>query len=133
MNGLAGAVHPAGADGDVGAVFEGGDQALCLFHGGREVGVGEHDDVAGGLQEAVADGVAFALVAGILDEMEAWMDGHPALNDGGGVVLGPVVDDEDFGVPVALGDTGENTLESVLDAGAFVVRGNDNTKLRMRH
>ena len=127
MDGLAGAVHPARADGDVGAVGDGGEEALGLFHGGGEVGVGEHDDVAGGLEQAVAHGVALAFVAGVLHQVEAGMLEHPALHDGGGVVLGAVVDDEYFGVPALLSDTGQNAIQRMLNAGAFVVSGNYDT------
>ncbi len=53
VDGLPGAVHPARTDGNVGAVGDGVEEALGFFHWGGEIGVGEHDDVAGGLQEAV--------------------------------------------------------------------------------
>ena len=87
VNCLAGAVHPARTDGNVGAVADGVEEALGFFHRGGEIGVGEHDDIAGGLQETVADRVAFAAVAWVLHQVKAGMLDHPALNDGCGVVL----------------------------------------------
>ena len=66
-NGLARALKPAGADGDVGAVGDGGEEAFGFFHGRGEIGVSEHDDLAEGLQQAVAHAVALAVVAGILE------------------------------------------------------------------
>ena len=126
-------VEPAGADGYVGAVVDGGEEELGFFHGGGEVGVGEHDDVAGGLEEAVADGVALALVAGVLDEMEAGVTGHPILDNGDGFVRGAVVDEKDFGVPVAGFYAVEDAGEGGLDAGALVIRGNDDAEPGMGH
>ena len=76
VDGLAAAVEPAGADGDVGAVVDGGEEALGFFDGRGEVGVGEHDDIAGGLEDAVADAVALAAVAGVLEEAEVGVCGH---------------------------------------------------------
>ena len=126
-------VEPAGADGYVGAGVEGGDEALGFFDGGGEVGVGEHDDIAGGLEQTVADGVALAAVAGILDEMEAGVGGHPMLDDGGGVVGGAVVDYEDVGVPVAGFDATEDTGEGGFDTRALVISGDDDAEAWRRH
>ena len=58
---------------------------------------------------------------------------HPALNDVGRVVGGAVVDDEDLGVPVALGDAGEDALEGVLNPRTLVVRGNDDAEAGKAH
>jgi hypothetical protein len=55
------------------------------------------------------------------------MINHPTLHDGGGVVPGAIVDDEHFGVPALIGDTGENAVQRMLDAGAFVISGNYDT------
>ncbi len=125
--------EPAGADGDVGAGVEGGEETLGFFDGRGEVGVSEHDDLARGLEEAVADGVAFAAVAVVVDEMEVGVSGHPALDDVGGVVGGAVVDDEDFGIPAALGDAGEYAIEGVLDPGALVVGGDHDAEAGRVH
>ena len=133
VDGLFLLVEPAGADGDVGAVVDCGDEALGFFDGGGEVGVGEHDDFAGGLEEAVADGVAFAAVAGILDEVEAGVRGHPLLDDGGGVIGGTVVDYEDVGVPGAGIHAAENAGEGGFDARALVIGGDDDAEARRSH
>ena len=51
VDGLALLVEPAGADSDVGAGVEGGKEALGFFDGRGEVGVGEEDGLADGLEE----------------------------------------------------------------------------------
>ena len=43
---LASALKPARANGDVGAIGDGGKQAVGLFHRCREIGIGKHDNVA---------------------------------------------------------------------------------------
>jgi hypothetical protein len=58
---------------------------------------------------------------------------HPALHDGSGVVPGAVIDDENFGVPATLGDAGQHAVQRMLDAGALVERGNNDTQLWMCH
>jgi len=50
--GLAAGGEPAGADGDIGAVGNGLEEAFGFFDRGREVGVGEHDDIAEGVEDA---------------------------------------------------------------------------------
>jgi hypothetical protein len=133
VDGLLLFVEPAGADGDVGTGVDGGEEELGFLDGSGEVGVGEHDDVAGGLEETIADGVAFAAVAGIFDEVKARGAGHPLLDDGDGVVGGAVVDEEDFGIPVAGLDAVEDAGEGGLDAGALVVGRNNDAEPGMGH
>src|SRR6185437_11658542 len=70
VDGLALLVQPAGADGDVGTGVEGFEETLGFLDGRGEVGVGEHDDLAGGLKHAVADGEALAAVAVVVDEVQ---------------------------------------------------------------
>ena len=45
-----------------------GKQALRLLDGRREIGVGEHHHFAEGLENAIAHAIAFAAVAGILEQ-----------------------------------------------------------------
>jgi putative membrane protein len=68
--GLAAALEPAGADGNVRSVGDGGKQPFRLLDGSREVGVGEQDHLAQGLEQAGAHAVALAAVARILDQPE---------------------------------------------------------------
>src|SRR5580692_6896090 len=58
-DGLAGALEPAGADGDVCAGGDGGEEAVGFLNGRGEIGVGEHDHFAEGVEDAVAHAVAF--------------------------------------------------------------------------
>ena len=76
--------------------------------------------------------VAFATVAGILDEVEAGVGGHPVLDDGGGVVGGAIVDYEDVGIPVAGFYAAEDAGEGGFDAKALVVGGDDDDEARRR-
>ena len=55
------------------------------------------------------------------------------LDDGGGVILRAVIDDEDLRVPALFGDAGHDSLERVFDACAFVIGRDDNAQLWMRH
>jgi hypothetical protein len=68
--GLAAFLKPSGADGDVRSGCDGGKQALGLFDGRRQVGVGKHDHVALGLKKAGADAVALAAIAGIFKQAD---------------------------------------------------------------
>jgi len=133
VDGLLLLVEPAGADSDVGAGIDCGDEALGFFDGGGEVGVGEHHNLSRSLEEAVADRVAFAAVAGILDEMKAGVRGHPLLDDGGGVVGGTVVDDEDVGVPGAGVYATEHAGEGCFDARSLVIGRDDDAEAWRRH
>ncbi len=91
--------EPARADGDVGTFANGGEEQFGLFHGGRKIGIREHDDLPGGLQHAVAYAVSFAPVTGIVYEANDGVFGRELLDDGSGIVGGPVVDDENLSVP----------------------------------
>jgi hypothetical protein len=68
-----------------------------------------------------------------VDEVEVRVREHPALNDLSGVIGGAVVDDENLGVPVALGDAGEDAIEGAFDAGAFVISGNNDAEAGRVH
>ncbi len=58
---------------------------------------------------------------------------HPPLDDLRGVVCRPVIDDQDFGIPGLRLHTLQDALERTLDAGALVVRRDDDADLRMCH
>ncbi len=78
------AVEPAGADGDVGAVTNSGEEEFCLGDGSGEVGIGEHDDFALGFEQAVADAEAFAVIAGVFKESDFGVGLGEAKDLGGG-------------------------------------------------
>ena len=44
--GLASALKPAGANGDIGAIGDSSKQSAGLIHRRRKIGIGKHDDVA---------------------------------------------------------------------------------------
>jgi hypothetical protein len=130
---LAAAFKPAGADGDVGAVGDGSEEAVGFFDGGGEVGVSEHHDIALGLQDAGADTVAFAPVAGVFNQADLrGMEGEVAYKLGGGV-SGTVVDDDDFGGPFFLANAGYDGLKRGRNAGAFVVSRDDDAVFGILH
>ena len=133
LNGLAGAIHPAGAYGNVSAGVNGGEKAVGLFHGCGEVGVSEHNDVARGLQETIADGVAFAAIARIFDQVETRVEIHPALYDGDGLIFRAIIDDQNFGVPALCIDAVHHALERCFNARALIISRNNDTQLWMRH
>ncbi len=133
VDGLFLLIEPARADGNVSTGVNRFEEAFGFFDGGGEIGVGEHDDIAASLQEAVANGVAFAAVSGIADELDLRSAGHPSLNGGDGGVCGSIVDDENFGVPVAIPDAFEDARERCVDASTFVICRNDDAEARLGH
>src|SRR5665213_1092419 len=66
--GLPSSVEPARADGDIGPVGYGGEEAFSFFHRRREIGVGKHRHFSQCLKHPGADAVTLAAIAGILDE-----------------------------------------------------------------
>ena len=131
MDGLAADFEPARADGDVGAVADGVEEALGFGHGRGEVRVGEHDDVAGAVEDAVADAVAFAAVDAVFEEANAGIFGGEGLNDGGCRIGRTIVDDQDFGVPALFVEGAQDFREGAADAGAFVEGRNHDGVLRV--
>lgn len=94
-----GAVERARSDGDGSVdVVGGGPQGVDFFDGAGEVGVGGEDPIAGGFAHAVADGVAFAAIAGIPEQLQKRMALGMFLDQGSRGVTGAVVDDENFGL-----------------------------------
>ena len=53
------------------------------------------------------------------------MLGGVVLDDLGGIVTGAVIDDQDFGIPLAVADVSEDAVEACANPRAFVVGGND--------
>ena len=67
---LAVGLEPAGANGDVRALANGVKEAFGLLDGRREVGVGEENHIAPRRQHSGAHAVAFAAVAGVLEQAQ---------------------------------------------------------------
>lgn len=125
--GLAAGGEPARADCNVGTGCNSRKKALCFVDGGGQVGVGEHDDVAQGMKNAVADGISFAAIAGILKHANFGSVTGNVLYEVGGVIGRTIVDDDDFGFPSIGSDACNDGLEGSGDARTLIKRGNHNT------
>ena len=132
-NGLARALKPARADGDVGAGGDGGKKPVGFLDWSREIGIGKHDYLAERVKNAVAHAVAFAAIAGILEHADFWGIGGEGTNDFSGVVVRAVVDHDNFGVPATLANAGDDGLKRAADARGLVVCGYDDAVLRVGH
>jgi hypothetical protein len=132
-NGLARALKPARADGDVCAAGDGGKKPVGFLDWSREIGIGKHDHLAERVENAVAHAVTFAAIAGILKHPDFWGIGSEGTNDISSVVVGSVVDDDNFGVPATLADAGDDGLKRATDAGGFVICRYDDAVLRVGH
>jgi len=132
-NGLARALEPAGTDGDVGSRGDGGDEAVGFLDGRGEIGVSEHDHFSKGVENAVADAVTLSMIAGILEHADFRVFCDESVYDGGGFIARAVVDHDNFGVPGALVDAGEDRLQRASDARGLVVCGDDDAVLRVGH
>ncbi len=132
-NGLAGALEPAGTDGDVGAGGDGGEETVGLLNGRGEIGVGEHDHFTERVKNAVAHAVALAVIAGILEQPDLGVGFGEGADDFGGLVAGAIIDHDDLGAPAALMDAGDNLVEGVADARGLVIGGNHDAVGRIGH
>jgi hypothetical protein len=132
-NGLARALEPARADGDVGAAGDGGKKPVGFLDWSREIGIGKHDYLAERVKNAVAHAVTFAAIAGILEHADFGRILGEGTNDFSSVVVRTVVDHDNFGVPAALANAGDDGLKSAADAGGLVICRYDNAVLRVGH
>ena len=130
-DGLARTLEPSGADGDVSPGGDGRKETLGFFDGRGEIGVSEHDDFSERVKNAVADAVTLSTIAGILEHADFRVFGGRGVYDCGGLVARAVVNHNNFGVPAALMDAGENRLQGAADAGGLVICGDDDAVLRV--
>ncbi len=126
-------IEPARTDGDIRAVFECLEEALGLLNGGGQIGVGEHDDLAGGLQQTVTHGVTFAAIARVFHKRELRVHRSPAVYHRGGVIGRAVIHHQHLGIPAALPDAVQHAPERILNAHTFVIRGDDDANARKDH
>ncbi len=63
----------------------------------------------------------------VLHEMQPGMFDHPAFHNRGSVVFRTIINDKNLGIPVLLRDARQHAIQRMLDAGALVIRGNDDT------
>nr|EIF91392.1 hypothetical protein [Streptomyces tsukubensis NRRL18488] len=122
----------AGAD-DRGRVPVGeqGVEVVELLDGGGQIGVGDEDPAAVRGEDALAQGVALAVVLGAGDDMDAGVVGGGFAGDGGGVVGGAVVDDDQLpGAPAA--GVGVEVVADGVEGGqqafGLVVGGDDDAE-----
>ena len=112
----------AGADDEVGFVAEEGQELVELFDGHLIIGVGEADDVAGGLGDAEADAAAFAgALFGTEDENSGNFGGEFAGFFAGAVVA--VGGDDNLRGQAAGGEIGMGFPDCVDDRFRLVIRG----------
>jgi len=122
--GLGFGAQPAGADGDVGSGFEGGEKFGSFFDGRREVGVGEEDELSARVEHAVAYAVAFAAIAGIFYQAQSRLVCGEASNNMGRVIARSVVHDDDFCIPALGMYVRQHFFEGRAETSAFVIGGN---------
>jgi len=127
--GLAAALQPAGADGDVRALLDGGKEVFSLLNGRREVGVGEQHHIAPRLEHPGAHAVAFAAVAGVFKQPDLGRILRKGAHHVGGRVGGAVVDYQNLGIPATCSNAAHHRGKRRQDAGALVVNRNHDAVL----
>ena len=132
-NGLARALEPAGADGDVSSGGDGGDETVRFLNGRGEVGVSEHDPFSERVKNAVADAITLSMIARILKHADLRVFGGEGIYDGGRFIARAIVNHDNFGAPAALVDAGKDRLQRAPDAGGLVICGDDDAVLRVAH
>ena len=120
-----GALHVAGADGDVVACVELCEQLFDLFDGGGEIGVAEENALSACLEHALSDGIAFAAIRVVGEEADLGSAGGDGVDEGDGVVGASVVYDEYLEGVVSGVEIGEHAFEGGAEAFLFVVGGDD--------
>ena len=129
--GLAAFFQPAGADGNVRALGDGGKQALGFVHGRGQVSVGEHDNFPKSLQQAGADAVTFAAVAGVVEDANLRGFAGEVEDDLAGGIGGTVVDDDHFCIPAMPANAADYLLKRRGDASALIEGRNDDAVVRI--
>ena len=128
--GLAAAFEPARADGDVSTGGDGGKEALSFLDGRREISVGKDSHFAERLQHSGAHAVAFAAVAGVLDQPDLWRGLRKITRDLGGRIAGAIVDHDDLGIPATGADAIDHRLERRRQASGLIEGRNHDAVLR---
>src|SRR5262249_6725854 len=121
---LQGANQPPGANSDIGTSFDGCKQFLRLINCGRQIGVSEEQDVAAGVEHAIADTVALAPVAGVLHYAQIGGTRLEAIDYLNRVVGRTVIDDDKLRLPSLLRDIGNDLFKRCADA-LTLIKGRD--------
>src|SRR5581483_1407494 len=119
------ALQPARADGDISAGADRVNQLGRFLDRRRHVRVAEKADLTAGVQHAIANAVALAMVAGIVQNPQYGFSGHETAHYLDCVVARTVIHHDDFRVPLLLSDVCEDALQRGADPGALVVSRND--------
>ena len=111
----------------VGAIaLHGVPELVELFNGRGKVGVAEQSPIAARFEHPVADGVAFAAIAGIAQQPNTGIGFGKVFRDGGRLVLRSVVHDENFVERAWMAaEVIFHGAKGFRQAGLFVVRRND--------
>ncbi len=76
------------------------------------------------LQNAITNGIALAAIAWIVDHSDFGRVLGNVLNEFGGIVGGPIVDDDDFRIPCIGTDAGDDRFKGCRDPRTLVKCGN---------
>ena len=119
----------ADAEGDVGAVIDGGEQQADRLGGVLQVAVDDGDEVSRGEFEAGGDGGLMPEVAGEQDALEERVLTHDVADDGGGVVAAAIVDEQHLGAGEACGfDVRADAAADLGERILLVVNGDEDGK-----
>src|SRR5690348_5952419 len=129
--GLQFAAQPARTDSHLGAIREGGEKLVGFLNGRGQVGVAEQQQVATGVQHAVADTIAFASISRVLEQANRAVPLRVTAYDGGCVVARAIIYNDHFRVPALLPDVVQHFIQRGGDALALIVGGNDDAVLRL--
>src|SRR5579863_863868 len=120
------AIERARADGNRGIIRLCRAQQLGeLVDGRREIGVGEQDPAAPGLEHSVTHGVAFPAIAGIAQQAHARVSRGADLDQRRGAIARSVIHHQDLRVGERAGiEPRQNLIEGGGKAALFVIRRN---------
>lgn len=108
---------------NIGSLFNSRKKFWCLFDGRRQIGVAEEQYLSLRVQHSVANAIAFAAIARIIYQTHHWITNALQPYNFRSVIGRAVVHNDYFGVPALFTDKSEDSLQSLANAYAFVIRG----------
>src|SRR5437660_6725256 len=118
-------ILPSGADSNIGPGFERGEKLVGLNYWRRKISIGKQQELASGIQHAIANGISFTLVPRITNNLYLRVRSGEAPDNLHGRVIGAVIDDQQFGAPFLFMQVFDDTLKRAANPPALVVGGND--------